>query len=446
MKILEVEKAEVETVWNKIVKARSELVLDHPFFGVLALRLRLKNDPGCETAWADGRTLGFNSEYVQKLSLEQTKGLLGHEVMHLACGHHLRRNGRNARLWNQACDLAINWLLLDAGLTLPEGFFDDPELRDREVEAIYEVLLERSEKQGESGENGEQGESEVSGGGHGEGGLLETDSSSQASEGKNKENSGKGKKILQLAGAGGEKDEQEAEYGDPGKSGEVRDARGVDGGAPTPAEHEQLAQEAEADFIIAFQQAKSFGSLPQGIARLVRARLFPQLNWAELLRRFIELSASNDYSWSPPNRRYIHAGLYLPSTRAQDLPHTIVAVDTSGSISPAELDQFAAELSSILYDFDTIVSVVYCDSAVSGVQEFARMDLPLKLSPKGGGGTDYCPVFSWVEENGIQPACLVYLTDLECNRYPAEPYYPVLWVTTSPNRLPPFGERIQLAL
>ena len=182
------------------------------------------------------------------------------------------------------------------------------------------------------------------------------------------------------------------------------------------------------------------------VAALVRARLFPQLNWAELLRRFIELSASNDYSWSPPNKRYIHAGLYLPSTRAQDLPHTIVAVDTSGSISPAELDQFAAELSSILYDFDTIVSVVYCDSAVSGVQEFARMDLPLKLSPKGGGGTDYCPVFSWVEENGIQPACLVYLTDLECNRYPAEPYYPVLWVTTSPNRLPPFGERIQLAL
>ena len=165
VKILEVEKAEVETVWNKIVKARSELVLDHPFFGVLALRLRLKNDPGCETAWADGRTLGFNSEYMQKLSLEQTKGLLGHEVMHLACGHHLRRNGRNARLWNQACDLAINWLLLDAGLTLPEGFFDDPELRDREVEAIYEVLLERSEKQGESGENGEQGESEASGGG-----------------------------------------------------------------------------------------------------------------------------------------------------------------------------------------------------------------------------------------------------------------------------------------
>ncbi|PIE63624.1 MAG: hypothetical protein CSA26_12080, partial [Desulfobacterales bacterium] len=359
---MEQEEAKKQTVWNKMIKARSELVLDHPFFGMLALRLRLKNDPACETAWADGRTLGFNSDYIQKLSLAQTKGLLGHEVMHLACSHHLRRKGRNSKLWNQACDLAINWMLLDAGLVLPEGFFDDPELRDMEVESIYEVLLERSEKQGESGENGEQEASDANGGGQGEGGQNETDNSSQAAQGKNQENE-KGQKTLVQAGAGGDQEEQDAEYGDPGKSGEVRDAQGVEGGTLTPAEHEQMAQEAEADLIIAFQQAKSLGSLPQGIARLVRARLFPRLNWAELLRRFIELSASNDYSWSPPNRRYIHAGLYLPSTRAQELPRTVIAVDTSGSISPAELDQFATELSSILYDFDTTISVVYCDSA-----------------------------------------------------------------------------------
>jgi len=41
------------------------------------------------------------------------------------------------------------------------------------------------------------------------------------------------------------------------------------------------------------------------------------------------------------------------------------------------------------------------------------------------------PPFKWVEENGIEPKCLVYLTDLCCNSFPQAPDYPVLWVTES---------------
>lgn len=439
------EQADIAAIEKKIVKARSELVLDAPFFGTLVLRLNLKNDPKCETAWSDGRTLGFNARYLQKLSLPQIKGLLAHEVLHLACGHHIRRNGRNAKLWNQACDLAINWILLDAGLVLPDGFLDDPEYREMEVEAIYSALLEKSDKENKKSAEGEQGESEADGGGAGEGGKTGTENSA-AKSGEKQNESEQGKKSRATVGGGGENENGDDELGDPGKSGEVRDARGADGGLPTPAEQEEIAREAESDLIIAFQQAKSLGLLPSGVSRLVETKLFPLLDWSELLRRFIEFSAGNDYSWSPPNRRYIHSGLYLPSTRTQDLPQIVVAIDTSGSISRNELDRFATELSAILADFDTQISVVYCDSAVSGVQEFSRMDLPLRLEPKGGGGTDYRPVFAWIEERGLQAACLIYLTDLECNRYPNEPFYPVLWVSTPSLKRPPFGEHVQLFL
>ena len=66
-----------------------------------------------------------------------------------------------------------------------------------------------------------------------------------------------------------------------------------------------------------------------------------------------------------------------------------------------------------------------------------RQDLPIVLCPKGGGGTDFRQVFQWVEQQGISPECLIYLTDLECSRFPEEPFYPVLWARIGSTILKP---------
>jgi predicted metal-dependent peptidase len=87
--------------------------------------------------------------------------------------------------------------------------------------------------------------------------------------------------------------------------------------------------------------------------------------------------------------------------------------------------------------------VVYCDEVVNDAQEFGPSE-PITLEPKGGGGTNFRPVFDWVEKNGVAPACLVYLTDLCCTEFPdATPGYPVLWVTDS-RRTAPFGETLRI--
>ena len=76
---------------EKISKARTQLVLDHPFFGSLALRLKLVEDQTFATAYTDGKVMGYNPAFIDTLSLAETKWLIAHEVMHLACMHHVRR-------------------------------------------------------------------------------------------------------------------------------------------------------------------------------------------------------------------------------------------------------------------------------------------------------------------------------------------------------------------
>ena len=65
------------------------------------------------------------------------------------------------------------------------------------------------------------------------------------------------------------------------------------------------------------------------------------------------------------------------------------------------------------------------------------------LNPVGGGGTDFGPCFEWLDEHGIRPQTLVFLTDL-CGSFPAcAPAYPVLWASTGSQKAP-FGEVIPM--
>ncbi len=425
-----------------MVRARARLVLDHPFFGHLALRMKLVEDHNCDTAWSDGKVIAYNPHYAQVLPGEKCKGLLGHLVMHPACRHHLRRNGRDPKQWNMACDYAINWILLNAGLTLPDGYLDDPQLHGKNADEIYARLFEdrtgdrfsdpdhQHEQQGKpDGERVDPQES-VSRAGR-------MDDSSQEDEQRDDSNSTAADNEPQTS-----KDRQ-ADSSDPGGSGEVRDASPSDSSESGMGRGVDEETEWRVNLAQAVAQARSMGDLPGGLARFVQDLLCPRLDWRRLLNRFIQASARHDYTWTPPNRRYVHQGLYLPGMRSDDLPEVVVALDTSGSISARELDQFAAELSAILETAAMSVHLLYCDMKVARAERVQCEDLPLTLAPVGGGGTDFRPAFEWVEQQGLQPRCMIYLTDMACNRFPKEPSYPVLWACLGDEEIsPPFGESI----
>ncbi|MDA8163730.1 MAG: VWA-like domain-containing protein [Desulfobacteraceae bacterium] len=370
---------------DKLRKALSGLVLYQPFFGSLALRLRYREDPGCATLWTDGTTCGFQPAFLEGLSLEETKGVLAHEVMHCALAHHARRNGRNPRRWNRAGDYVINEALTRGGFVLPAGALFNPAFADLSADEVYRLLPEEPEDGAPDGSP------------------------------------------------------------DPGGCGEVRDP--APGGIPSsPAQFAKAEREWKIAVSQAVTQARASGRLPGGFDRLLDEILTPRVAWAEVLRVFIQTAARNDYSWLRPSRSYLARGLYAPSLHSRELGEVVLAVDTSGSIGKEALAQFAAEVSAILDEYDTTVHVVYCDTMVGRVERFTRKDLPLLLHPAGGGGTDFRPPFAWVEQEEIEPACLVYLTDLHCRRYPPAPGYPVLWVHPAKNHgaMPPFGDTVPL--
>lgn len=435
-----------KSAYQKVIRARAGLILDHPFFGHLALRLKLVEDGTCDTAWSDGRILAYNPLYIKILPAEKLKGLMGHVVMHPACRHHLRRNGRDPGLWNMACDYAINWILLEAGLTLPDGYLDDPGLRGRTADDIYvQLKADRSRERGDNQDRRVEKEAAAAGekvdvpdskpkAARRHRTVLENEPPTMSTE------------TATADADHPEDDRNESRHGDPGRSGEVRDAPASDDEAGGFGEETSEESQWRINLAQAASRARSMGDLPAGLQRFVERLLSPRLDWRQLLNRFIQASARYDYAWMPPNRRYLHQGLYLPSMRSTDLPEVVVVIDTSGSVAPSELDQFAAELSAILETCAQTVHLLYCDCRVTRAETIGRQDLPLRLNAHGGGGTDFRPAFDWVEHRGMAPLCMIYLTDLACNRFPRPPRYPVLWVHAGEvgPAAPPFGETIAI--
>ncbi len=127
-------------VADQLTRARTQLILDHTFFGQLALRLPLVEKPGIPTAAVDGRHIYYNPDFMAKHSAAQTKTILAHEVMHCVFDHIGRRNDRNHRKWNQAGDYVINLALVDAGFEPVDGWLYNKAYAGMSSDEVYSLL------------------------------------------------------------------------------------------------------------------------------------------------------------------------------------------------------------------------------------------------------------------------------------------------------------------
>jgi len=442
--------------------ARTTLVLYHPFFGNLALRLELQEDPNVCAMATNGRQLRYNPIWVEKQHASELEAVFAHEVLHCANGHPWRRDSRDPRDWNRACDYAINPILVDAGLRMPPDVLLDPRFKGLCAEQIYSTLHQTRRPKAQGGQ------------GQGAQGRQQQPQQQQGPENERGKGPGEVKqrprrarrlfaKLRNLMDVNGQPQQQARQ---PGQGDDEQQAQGDQSGQqpgpedigqvedPTP-ETDESPHSTEADWNVAtlqaVQAAKAMGKLPAGLERLIDEIKNPRVDWRPILRRFVQEAARADYSWRMPSLRYLAAGLYLPALRSEQMPPVICAVDTSGSISQAELSRFAAELNSVIEEGKPErTHVVYCDAKVQREEVF-EFGEPVEFRPAGGGGTDFRPVFEWAEAQGIEPACLIFFTDL-CGTFPDRvPDYPVLWALASAysgswasKATAPFGEIIRI--
>jgi predicted metal-dependent peptidase len=136
-------------------------------------------------------------------------------------------------------------------------------------------------------------------------------------------------------------------------------------------------------------------------------------------------------------------GLYLLGIVCEGVGEISIAVDCSDSINDRLLGLFEAEIRSILAGQQPrLVHVLYSDTEVQKVETY-QAGQPVKLSPVGGGGTDFQPCFTGLEERGITLQTLVFLTDLWGTFPSGVPAYSVLWASTG-KREAPFGQVIPM--
>jgi predicted metal-dependent peptidase len=406
---------------QRLMAARTALVLQEPFFGTLALHLQIR-EGGAKTASVDGETLAVNPEWVAALSHEQATSLIAQAVMHCAMGHPWRRDGREPKRWNQACHLAIADVLSEAGFALPpDAPVPTADQHGKSAEWIYDRLPEPDP---------DPDEGDGAGSGSGSGGCGSSD---QSGDGDGQD---QGQDQGGEAGAGDHAPGSACGVDDADAAAGAGDGDGDDAAPVTEADWQQAVRQA----VVA---AKNRGSLPACIERFAGQAVEPRVDWRSVLRRFAQTAAKNDYSWRRPSTRYLAASLYLPSLHNEEAGPIAVCIDTSGSIDEVMLDQFRSEVQVILEDIrPAALAVIYCDAEVGRIDVFRPGDT-IEFRPVGGGGTAFGPALRAAEQLDEPPVCIVYLTDLDgsCHH---RPEIPVLWVSTT-ERQGPFGETVRVS-
>ena len=357
-----------------ILKAKTQLLLHHPFFAVLFLKLKCVEDNTIPTASTNGKDIKYNGDWFRSLEVDEVQGVFAHEVFHVALGHVFRIGKRDPKRWNDAIDYAVNLLLYDAGMTLPRGdygWLNDEQYRGMTAEHIYDLLPSDPNGPGRSGES-------------------------------------------------------------PGM-GDVYAPTNDQGQPLTEGEIKQQESQWKMAMNHAMKTAKDAGKMPACLTDLIDKLTESQIPWQERLKQYMMEPAKGDYTWSRPNRRFIHSGLILPSNYTHGLGTIIWVTDSSGSVGDDEFKAFGGEFNAIVQDAEPdAVWSMFCDTKLSSIKEHRPEDFPInEIRPTGRGGTHFNAPFDWVEEQGIQPACLIYLTDLYGDCTISPPNYPVIWVSTT---------------
>lgn len=391
----------IESQKQRLSAVRIRVMHEHPWFAMLLynLAVEITEDINPPTASVNGVSIKLHPAFIDELTNDELVFLLAHEVMHVALLHIIRRNGRDPLVWNIANDVVINYILKESKVgTMPKAGIHEPLLYEKckgLSDAIYDEIFKKSPPT-------------PSGGGEGE------------------DEDGKDGKGRPMPGEGAAKGSSMDNCED----------------SPNPHNADEEAKW-KARLISATDVAQRMGRMPAGLQRLIDSIVKPKVPWQSVLAQWTRPAKTDDTSWSRPNRRFMAHGIHMPGKDGIQTDELAFLIDCSGSISNDILAQFQAEVVSAQEDTrPSGIHIIYFDSRVAHYDKF-EADEEVSLNMHGGGGTAFSPCFKYMQDNDIEPAVCIVLTDLCCNDFGPQPDYPVLWVTTHPGTAP-WGQIVEM--
>jgi predicted metal-dependent peptidase len=382
--------AHADPIIDKIIVARVGLLLRHPFFGNLATRMGIKEaDDWLPTAATDGRNIYFNREFFTPLTVKQVEFVIAHEILHAVFDHMSRREGRDPKVFNIACDFAVNGQIVRDRIgdhNLPDlQIFHDPKYYGWSAEQVYDEIYEKYDEE-------------------------------------------------QLAALGQMLDE----HLDPENGG---------GNGQPKYTKEQLKEirDEMREAVMQAAQAAGAGNVPASIARMIKELTEPKMNWREMLRQQIQSTIKNDYTFMRPNRKGWHMSAILPGTNYDETIDICVAIDMSGSIGDEQAKDFLSEIKGIMEEYKEFKIKLWCfDTSIYNEQDFDgyNMDEFMDYEPMGGGGTDFDVNYEYMKENNITPKKFIMFTDgYPYGSWGDENYCDSLFIIHGNNTIvPPWGE------
>jgi len=352
-------------------KAKEWFISHYPLLGALSSSFTVIEDPGlCAsqriTVAAVNeklREVYFNPGF--KLNEEETRFIMAHELLHVGLRHQGRCRGRDAYLWNVACDFVINGWLLEMGIGAPPSFglLHDEELKGLSVEEVY--------------------------------GRLAVDLRRY-------------RKLATLRGVG------------------LGDMLGEAASGPLFTDLDTFYREALMQGL-SYHQEKRRGLLPAALIEEIIALAQPPIPWdVELARWFDAFFAlpEKKRSYARPSRRQSAtpdiARPRLAPQPADEEPRTFgVLLDTSGSMERSLLAKALGAIASYAISREVpMVRLVFCDAAAYDEGYLPPDEIAWRVRVKGRGGTVLQPGIDLLEKAKDFPAKgpFLIITDGACDK------------------------------
>ena len=230
--------------------------------------------------------------------------------------------------------------------------------------------------------------------------------------------------------------------------GEVKDAKKDDGSDMSQAEVKQMEADIDAKIMMAATGAKAVGKMPAFVKDLIEEMERSQVDWRNVMRRFVGGDQPDDYSFRRLHKKMYHMnGMISPTIEKIGAGDVVIGIDTSLSVCKRELSFFLGEINAISEDLKPrSITVITCDARVQTVKRYEQGEEIQMIEIGGRGGTEVKPVFDYIEKHQLPVDNMVYLSDMEIFDYPENPpHYPTLWVSSSMRSDPaPWGETTYL--